>query len=313
MTESTEKLFEEKDLSKNISHLVQQTKIENASDALTVLLHGFMIETGYIPSDIDESEKYDHMPKQWMKNGVYKIRYFYKNFPQLYCWMTCIPMYNNLSIFSAIDSPQCEADTQITLNIDRYVKYSQEFSSPSTSFSNLNNLSRHFKDEFCFPLLKLLHETLGISISFGFDGLLEDLKLHILELLPVESIVSCSAVNKKFNELANSPYLWKNLYLRDFELNGIPDIPSTSQDGNEWKKAYKRQYLRRKKLSEPHFPVVYPYPMHIYPIAPDLRIDPQIDFDFPIYDAFPHLRRQLQPPFFHPGFPSTRHLFRRYW
>ncbi|KAF8793283.1 F-box only protein 7 like protein [Argiope bruennichi] len=130
--------------------------------------------------------------------------------------------------------------------------------------------------------------------SFGLSGLIVELKHLIMKLLPVEAVVALSAVNKEFHNLANSPYLWRFLYTRDYGSNGVLD-PNTDRD---WKALYKAEYLRRKHRSRLRpLPMYHPchYPQ-VYPSAPNFN-DPSLFqyVDPVIQQAFPHLRSRLRP------------------
>jgi len=290
MSENTDKGVAPKDctLSNGIIHLYNSAGVNNVNDAVVVLCHGFMLESGFIPQDVPAKDKYQSMPENWNTKGVFKLKYAHFCCPSYTCYMTCVPLYSNMCAHGIICDVDCSETVGIKVNVNNYLKEKKDISSLYGTFLNIEELSRHFKDDFCLPLLNLLHETTGNNHLFGLRGLVDELKMYILQLLPVECVVSMSAVNKDFNHLANSSYLWKYLYQRDFARDGVPDIDTASSSNNNWKEMYIKKYRKRTRKADgrlimmPHFRLP-----PIFAIGPDYDTDLDIHFNPPPPEFFP--------------------------
>ncbi|KAG8174798.1 hypothetical protein JTE90_021364, partial [Oedothorax gibbosus] len=126
--------------------------------------------------------------------------------------------------------------------------------------------------------------------AFGLNGLIEDIEISLMKLLPVEAVVSLSGVNKHFHRQANMPNLWKFLLQRDFK-----EVTSMHLDMEEnWKEIYKVEYLKRKRQQE-FRPLVYvPSDYFFSPRSPNHYFDPRINMDPALQMWFPQMRSRFQ-------------------
>ncbi|XP_035204993.1 F-box only protein 7-like [Stegodyphus dumicola] len=161
-------IHEECTFPKDFCQLYNSANVENVSDALTVLLHAFMLEVNFVPKCNDDYVSSNSMPENWKTSGVFKIKYSHKTCPDVSCWMTCVPLYSTLVVHGAIDNTKDYGSTSTELQIGSYIqgKNDIDFTKPFDLFQNIKKLSRHFKDEFCFPLLALLHESNYLHLLF---------------------------------------------------------------------------------------------------------------------------------------------------
>lgn len=307
MTEKPRKVVAAVDciLSEETIQLYNSINPHNVNEAITVLFHACLLESGFIPLDLSSENKYESMPNDWNAKSVFKIKYVHYCCPSFISCMTVVPLYNNVSVLGIICDGDCSESIDIKMNLSKYVKTSKNFSNKGVFdiFCNLDEFSIFFKDNFCLPFLNLLHETVGRNRLFGFLGLFDELKVYILQFLPVECVMSMSAVNKNFHDLANSSHLWKYLFMRDFAKDGVPDINTTSSENN-WKEMYQKEYMKRKRKPLPRH---YMFPHYrlpqIFSVGPDFDTDVGIRFDPPFFG--PHV---YEPPFLPPRLPP---FFRR--
>lgn len=304
MTED-EVVSQEDAFPKGFLQLFSSAKIGNSTEGLIILLHSYLLETGFVPKDV-QPDVYKCMPKNWKSSGIFKILYFHLNFPDIYCWVTWIPLYDNLAVHGTFENQELEDNVYIKLQTNSYVDAKADLTDPHF-LCKTKELSRIFKDGFCYTLLAFLEGSLNHNPSFGLSGLIDELKLLILKLLPVESVVSLSCVNKDFYKLTNSSYLWKLMYKRDY---GQGDLDSVSEEN--WKEVYKVEYMKRKNRQRFRpLPMYNPchYP-HVYPVGSNIDVDYRIDMDPALQQAFPLLRSRFRPTnWLYPGYQ----FIRRFW
>ncbi|GFY54700.1 f-box only protein 7 [Trichonephila inaurata madagascariensis] len=301
-----EVVSQEDEFPKGFLQLFSCVNIENSTEGLIILLHSYLLETGFVPKDV-LSDVYKCMPENWKSSGIFKIQYFHVNIPETFCWVTWIPLYDNLAVHGTFENQELEDNVYIKLKTNSYVNTKVDLIDPHF-LCNIEELSRIFKDGFCYTLLALLEGNVNRKPSFGFSGLIDELKLLILKLLPVESVVSLSCVNKDFYNQTNSPYLWKLMYIRDY---GQGDFDSVNEE--DWKEMYKVEYLKRKNrqrfrplpMYNPcHFP-------HVFPVGPNVDVDFRIDMDPALQQAFPLMRSRFRPTNWF--FPGGYQFIRRFW
>ncbi|GIY18277.1 f-box only protein 7 [Caerostris darwini] len=285
--------------------LFSATKIENVNEGLIVLLHSYLLEVGFVPKNID-SDVSSCMPKNWTDSGIFKILYSHVNSPDKLCWITWTPIYNFMNIHATVEDSDSSDFVILTLKLSTFLNTDEDVSNPQNLFHNVKDLSIIFKDKLCYSLLALLEEG---KPSFGFGGLIDELKLFILKMLPLKAVVSMSSVNKDFYDCANSSYLWKHLFRKDF---GPASCFLMMIDEENWKEKYKEAYVsvrvRQRIRSIPlHHP--YPYPEMMIPIPTNMEVL-RIDMDPAIQQNFPLLRSRFRQPAFIPG---GYEIYRRFW
>lgn len=246
-SKATKSGIETSDLPSALTDLYSVVQVNSRNDAFVILLHAFMLDVGFCPKDIPESQKLKLLPKNWREKELYSIVYCHSTCPEFYCSMTCFPLSQQLSVFGTVtDGYTSKELPNICLQVNYYVSDNVGSPDPSKIFVNVKELSQSFKDGFAYPLLAAIQEALGFGPTFGLAALMDEVKMQILSCLPVGGLVAMSYVNKEFYELCNSPSLWKKLCLKDFHI----DVGNTEDPNQDWKKLYKEMYLKQKYLKQ---------------------------------------------------------------
>lgn len=281
-------------MAEKIQQLYDSTKIENAVEATAIILHNFMMETGFKSSAAVETG----MPENWNRKGVCRIQYYHVRYPDVLCWMIAVPLGSIMAVHAVIDNVKLENALYTSLNINNFINKVQKFQDPFHIYKNVNELSRVFKDGFCFPLLASIQISEGYEPDFGFNGLYQDLKMEILQLLRACDLVAISGVNKELHNLANTPQLWKVLYHHDFNIDKLISAPENADEGSYWKDKYKEEYTRRKAIAYNRMLPIPDYFRHPFPRIfhdEDDSCDLSFDFDPDVQSAFPQLRHRFPP------------------
>ncbi|XP_010190280.1 PREDICTED: F-box only protein 7-like, partial [Mesitornis unicolor] len=74
----------------SLEMLYLSAECTSATDALIVLVHLLMMETGYVP--LGTEAKAVSMPEKWRGNGVYKLQYTHPLCEQGTAGLTCVPL-----------------------------------------------------------------------------------------------------------------------------------------------------------------------------------------------------------------------------
>lgn len=235
------------DLPSALKDLYPIAEVNGSNDAFVILLHAFMLEVGFIPKNVPQSENLKLLPTNCQQNekGLHTIEYCHYTCPEVCCSMICFPLYQQLSVFGTITGVHTSQEPPNTcFQLSCYVNSDSIGSSnPAKIFSNVKELSQSFKDKFAYPLLAVVQDALGFGPTFGLPAAMDEIKMQILSRLPVGGLVAMTRVNKEFSELCNFPLLWKKLCLKDF-----PDDFGDGKEANQdWKKLYKEKYLKQKQ------------------------------------------------------------------
>ncbi|XP_040201587.1 F-box only protein 7 [Rana temporaria] len=300
------------------------------NDALMVVIHVLMVETGYIVQGVEEEGA--SMPEGWRhSDGIYKLRYAHPLCGDSSALLACMPMSKLLVINAAVNMNQgvkCTKTLQLPTN--SFINFPGPDNNVSSVYRDLQRLSRLFKDQLVYPLLAATRQALELPDVFGLLVLPLELKLRIFRLLDVRSLFSLSTSCKDLHAGTRDPTLWKFLCRRDFRDR----TSRTSQ--TDWKELYKAMYKARlSRLSSHHifqplppppylpnpfvpdpFPPNFPYPPGIIggeyderPILPIAR-DPLSLFvpgRRPVMDPFQLVRPRINPNLpGHGGFPPRR-------
>ncbi|KAM7181950.1 F-box only protein 7 isoform 2-T2 [Macrochelys suwanniensis] len=223
----------------SLETLYHSAECTSANDALIVLVHLLMMETGYVPQGTEA--KAVSMPEKWRSGGVYKLQYTHPLCEDGSAALTCVPL-----------------GDLIVINEENV----------GGVYKDLQKLSRLFKDQLVYPLLAAARQALNLPDVFGLVVLPLELKLRIFRLLDIRSLLSLSAVCRDLNTASNDQLLWRFIYLRDFR-----DQTARPRD-TDWKELYKKKLKQKKEnLRWRHMmflpPPPHPIPFHPSPFYPN--------------------------------------------
>ncbi|KAF4799150.1 F-box only protein 7 [Turdus rufiventris] len=222
----------------SLEMLYLSAECTSATDALIVLVHLLMMETGYVPQGIET--KAVSMPEKWRGNGVYKLQYTHPLCGEGSAGLTCVPLGDLIAINEKV----------------------------AGVYKDLQKLSRLFKDQLVYSLLAAARQALNLPDVFGLVVLPLELKLRIFRLLDVRSLISLSAVCRDLYTASNDQLLWRFMYLRDFR------DPIARPRDTDWKELYKKKLKQKKEaLRWRHMmllpPIPHPIPFHPNPFYPN--------------------------------------------
>nr|XP_021482451.1 F-box only protein 7 isoform X3 [Meriones unguiculatus] len=199
----------------SLETLYQSAGCSSISDALIVLVHLLMLESGYIPQGTEA--KASSMPHKWRSSGVYKLQYVHPLCEDGFAVLTCVPLGNLIIINATIKvCGGIKNVKSVQLQPASYVCGVEPGESAASVYKDLKKLSRLFKDQLVYPLLAFTRQVLNLPDVFGLIVLPLELKLRIFRLLDVHSVLALSAVCHDLLIASNDPLLWRCLYLRDF-------------------------------------------------------------------------------------------------
>ncbi|XP_012880266.1 PREDICTED: F-box only protein 7 [Dipodomys ordii] len=262
----------------SLETLYQSADCHSASDALIVLVHLLMLESGYKPQGTEA--KAASMPEKWKSSGVYKLQYTHPLCEGGSAALTCVPLGNLIVVNATLKiSSEIKSVKRLQLLPESFVCTEEPGENAAEVYKDLQKLSRLFKDQLVYPLLAFTRQALNLPDVFGLLVLPLELKLRIFRLLDVRSVLSLSAVCRDLLIASNDPLLWRCLYLRDF-----PE--STNRAGDtDWKELYRKRHKQRKEaqrgrhmfLTTPSHPIpFYPSPLHPMPFHPSSLLPPGI-------------------------------------
>ncbi|XP_062989513.1 F-box only protein 7 [Elgaria multicarinata webbii] len=311
----------------SLQTLYHSAECTSANDALIVLIHLIMMETGYVPQGTDA--KATSMPEKWRNRGIYKLQYTHPLCENGFAALTCVPL-GDLIVVNAMLKivSDIKSVKRLQLLPSSFICF-QDSANVAGVYKDLQKLSRLFKDRLVYPLLAAARQALNLPDVFGLVVLPLELKLRIFRLLDVRSLISLSAVCHDLYTASNDQLLWRFVYLRDFR-----DPVARSRD-TDWKELYKKKMKQKKDalrwrhmmfLPPPPLPMPFhPNPLYPNPFPPNPLYPPMIiggEFDErpipsyigdPIHSLFPgrtDLPSQYPPlgPHFDP-FPPFRDTF----
>ncbi|XP_049740231.1 F-box only protein 7 isoform X1 [Elephas maximus indicus] len=232
----------------------------DASDALIVLIHLLMLESGYIPQGTEA--KAVSMPEKWKSGGVYKLQYTHPLCNGGSAALTCVPLGKLIVVNATLKiNSEIRSVKRLQLLPESFICKEEPEEDVAKIYKDLQKLSRLFKDQLVYPLLAFTRQALNLPDVFGLLVLPLELKLRILRLLDVRSVLSLSAVCHDLFIASNDPLLWRCLYLRDFR-----DSTARARD-TDWKELYKKRYKQRKDAQRARHLVFLP-PTHPIPFYP---------------------------------------------
>ncbi|XP_072256264.1 F-box only protein 7 [Pyxicephalus adspersus] len=247
------------------------------NDALIVVIHALMIESGYNAKGVEG--KSGSMPEGWQnRDGLYKLLYTHPLCGDSFTHLACVPMSKLLVINGAININQglkCVKTLQLPTN--SFINFPGSENNVGSVYRDLKRLSRFFKDQLVYPLLAATRQALELPDAFGLLVLPLEIKLRIFRLLDVQSLLSLSTSCKDLHTETKDPTLWKFLYIRDFG-HRTPGNPHT-----HWKELYMKMHKARIFQSNQHFiypslppPPCLPNPFIPNPFPPNIPYPPGI-------------------------------------
>ncbi|KAM7327972.1 hypothetical protein ACRRTK_012064 [Alexandromys fortis] len=254
----------------SLETLYQSAGCSSISDALVVLVHLLMLESGYIPQGTEA--KAASMPEKWKSSGVYKLQYTHPLCEEGAAVLTCVPLESLIIINATVKiSGGIKNAKSVQLQPRSYVCEVEPGESAAKVYKDLKKLSRLFKDQLVYPLLAFTRQVLNLPDVFGLVVLPLELKLRIFRLLDVLSVLALSAVCHDLQIASNDPLLWRCLYLRDFR-DGTVRGPDT-----DWKELYRKRHIQRKEAQRMRHAMFLPSSSHSVPFCP-IPVYPRVTF-----------------------------------
>nr|ABZ10471.1 F-box only protein 7 isoform 1 (predicted) [Callithrix jacchus] len=246
----------------SLETLYQSANCSDASDALIVLIHLLMLESGYTPQGTEA--KAMSMPEKWKSSGVYKLQYMHPLCEGGSATLTCVPLGNLIVVNATLKiNSEIRSVKRLQLLPESFICKEKLGENVAKIYKDLQKLSRLFKDQLVYPLLAFTRQALNLPDVFGLVVLPLELKLRIFRLLDVRSILSLSAVCRDLFTASNDPLLWRFLYLRDFR-----DSTVRVQD-TDWKELYRKRHIQRKESPRGRFVLLLPSSPHPIPFYPN--------------------------------------------
>ncbi|KAM8974145.1 F-box only protein 7 isoform 1-T1 [Pelodytes ibericus] len=261
----------------SLEKLYHTAGCSSANDAVIVVLHLLMLETGYLQQGAET--KSVSMPDEWRGQGVYKLHYSHPLCDEGSVTLACVPMGKLIVVNGTLKiNNEMKSVKRLQISIDSCVSFPGQDNNVAAVYKDLQKLSRQFKDQLVYPLLAATRQVLNLPDVFGLVVLPLELKLRIFRLLDVQSLLSLSTSCRDLFADIDDLSLWRFLYMRDFR-DPIP----RSQD-TDWKELYKRKHklkwdtLRWRNMI---FVPAPPHPLHIlpspyYPAPPNPTFPPGI-------------------------------------
>ncbi|XP_053439908.1 F-box only protein 7 isoform X2 [Nycticebus coucang] len=219
---------EEGQVPHSLETLYQSADCSDASDALIVLIHLLMLESGYIPQGTEA--KAVSMPEKWKLSGVYKLQYLHPLCEGGSAALTCVPLGNLIVVNATLKiNNDIRSVKRLQLLPESFICQEEPGENVAKIYKDLPKLSRLFKDQLVYPLLAFTRQALNLPDAFGLVVLPLELKLRIFRLLDVRSVLSLSAVCRDLFIASNDPLLWRCLYLRDFRGDFHNDVITLSE------------------------------------------------------------------------------------
>ncbi|XP_054974171.1 F-box only protein 7 isoform X1 [Sorex araneus] len=242
--------------------LYQSADCADTNDALIVVIHLLMLESGYKPQGSEA--KVVSMPEAWKSGGVYKLQYSHPLCEGGTAALTCVPLGTLMVVNATLKiSSEIRSVKKLQLLPESFICKEELGENAAKIYKDLQKLSRLFKDQLVYPLLAFTRQALSLPDVFGLLVLPLELKLRIFRLLDVRSVLSLSAVCHDLYITSNDQLLWRCLYLRDFR-----DGTVRARD-TDWKELYKKRHKQRKEAQRGRHLIFLPSPPHPIPFYPN--------------------------------------------
>ncbi|KYO36412.1 F-box only protein 7 [Alligator mississippiensis] len=244
----------------SLETLYHSAECTSAIDALIVLVHVLMMETGYVPQGTEA--KAVSMPEKWRAGSVYKLQYTHPLCEDGSAGLTCVPLGDLIVINATLKiNKEIKSVKRIQLLPSSFICF-QEPGNAAGVYRDLQKLSRLFKDQLVYPLLAAARQALNLPDVFGLVVLPLELKLRIFRLLDIRTLVSLSAVCRDLYTASNDQLLWRFIYLRDFR------DPIARPRDTDWKELYKKKLKQKKEALRWRHMMFLPPPPHPIPFHP---------------------------------------------
>ncbi|KAJ6658954.1 hypothetical protein lerEdw1_019591 [Lerista edwardsae] len=262
----------------SLQTLYHSAECTSANDALIVLIHLLMMETGYVPQGTEA--KATSMPEKWRNRGVYKLQYTHPLCDNGFAVLTCVPLGDLIVVNAMLKiTSDIRSVKRLQLLPTSFICF-QDSANIAGVYKDLQKLSRLFKDQLVYPLLAAARQALNLPDVFGLVVLPLELKFRIFRLLDVRSLISLSAVCRDLYTASNDQLLWRFIYLRDFR------DPVARPRDTDWKELYKKKLKQKKDalkwrhmmfLPPPPLPIPFhPNPLYPNPFPPNPLYPPMI-------------------------------------
>ncbi|XP_041347868.1 F-box only protein 7-like isoform X2 [Gigantopelta aegis] len=257
-----------------LDHLFANSGCRSKGDALWIVIHAMMLESGYqLVQDVRcDPLDYLALPKDWQTRGFYRFPYTHSHTEHLVCSVTGVPMGSSLVIHGLVEGSSKFHTQQLQVKTSEFV--TDDLTGALQCYKNLDKLSRYVKDRICLPLVNAVRAELGLPDSEGLLALTHELQLKIFTYLDAWSALKVDQTCKQCHFVVRDPYIWRRLFLQDF---GRADNLSLSSPWyNLYKAEYRKKMEKKKALAQmmfvtpnllwgphrhppPEFPPLYPH------------------------------------------------------
>lgn len=209
-----------------------------SADAVWVVVHTLMLESGFLPQTNPEVTQ---LPTGWKQSGFYKCAY-HLPFPGKEageCSVVGVPVASSLVVHGLASSEGSFKTEHVQLKTTDFVT-SLSDNVPSV-FVGLDRLSRQVKDTVCLPLQNELATAAGFPGGQGFTSLPYEIKIRVLSCLDPVTLCRVIQTESELGALAKEKVVWRRIYIRDF---GKPESSDLRRD---WYELYKEEFVRRRE------------------------------------------------------------------
>ena len=201
-------------------------------DYLALLVHGLMIETGFVDQEEDKNLVCDHRVK-YILGGM--------NNSVMHCTVSLNKIGNVTTIIGNFHGNPKSSFVMTKTRINDIVKLES-----TEKYQNVKEFSMEFKNKIALPLLYQSNIHAGIE-PMTILSLPLELLVSIAEHLPdVATINAFRETCRKFKDISEHQLLWKRLFARffpdEYEKRRSLEEPAT----DDWLKLFKQEYQKKK-------------------------------------------------------------------
>ncbi|GFN89296.1 F-box only protein 7 [Plakobranchus ocellatus] len=212
-----------------------------AADAVWVVVHTLMLETGFIPQQVSDLTQ---IPTGWKQSGYYKCAYelHFSGKEPGKCSIAGVPMASSLIVHGLTSTDESFKTEHLQLKPADFVTGLSD--NVPEVYVALDRLSSQVKDTICLPLENELATAAGLPGGQGFTSLPYEIKVRILSFLDAVTLCHVAQTGTNLSILAKEKSVWRRLYIRDF---GKPENSTLNRD---WYELYKEEFLRRREADQ---------------------------------------------------------------
>ena len=107
---------------------------------------------------------------------------------------------------------------------------------------SLQSIANRFEKQFVARVIQIL--------SFNINVLPQELCLKIIEYLPLSSVIQLSQTNNYWYDCCGRDSVWVNLFMKRFPHLRYLRVKNEIAEGNDWRMAFKREYIKVKHFGE---------------------------------------------------------------